>query len=272
MERIKEAIEKAKKQQPLPGPAQSVQTIQRSQMNVENVPLEIGYHQTRIVPVDKSYLARNRIIAFNKADPLSLSFDILRTQVLKRMDEHGWRSIAVTSPVPECGKTVTAINLALSIAQHTSKTAMLVDFDLRRPKVASYLGLALDTSLNDVLEGSATLSEALVNPDIEKLVVLPTAKPFQKPSETLSASKTKELMTDLRERYQDRIVLFDLPPLLNADDVMAVLPNIDCVLVVVGNGMVNTSEMNDALRHLHGVNLLGVVLNKAESSKSDYYY
>lgn len=274
MERIKEAIEKAKQQQATQvATHSSAQVSARLSLNEKMEILEVGYDQTRVMLVDKDHLVRHRIVALNKGDPLSLSFDILRTQVLNRMEEHGWRTIAVTSPVPECGKTVTAINLALSIAQHTSKTAMLVDFDLRRPSVARYLGLApLDKSLNDVLEASATLPEALVNPDIPKIVVLPTAKPFQRPSETLSSNKTKTLIADLRERYQDRVVIFDLPPLLSADDVMTVLPNIDCVLVVVGNGMVTSSEMDESLRYLQASKLLGVVLNKAEAERENYYY
>lgn len=272
MERIKEAIEKAKQQATGAKEGPRHRAVNKTQPLNQHEIIAVDYSETKVAHLDPAHLARNRIIAFNKEDPLSISFDILRTQVLSRMDQHGWRTIAVTSPVPECGKTVLAINLALSIAQHTSKTAMLVDFDLRRPKVAKYLGLSLNKSLNDVLESSDEVSAALVNPDIPRIVVLPTAKPFQRPSETLSSNKTKALITDLRERYHDRVVLFDLPPLLSADDVMTILPQIDCVLMVVGNGMVTTTQMNDSLRYLQGAKLLGVVLNKAEQKVHDYYY
>jgi hypothetical protein len=83
------------------------------------------------------------------------------------MEEHGWRTLAIVSPVPECGKTVVAINLAISIAHHTDKTAMLVDFDLRKPKIGEYLGLPAGKSLNEVLEGDADVSEAFVNPGMQ---------------------------------------------------------------------------------------------------------
>jgi hypothetical protein len=272
MEKIKAAIEKARQQQLVTGSRQPVQkTAELDAINSSDV-VEVNYKKTRVVHIEPSHLKQHRIISFEKADPLSLSFDILRTQILSRMEEHGWRTLAITSPVPECGKSVVAINLALSIAQHTSKTAMLVDFDLRRPRVANYLGIDIDKSLNDVLEGLTAVSDALVNPDLPRLVILPTARPFKRPSETLSSNKTKALIEDIRERYQDRIVIFDLPPLLSADDVMTVLPNIDCVLVVVGNGMVKTSEINESLRYLQGANLVGVVLNKAEIETKKYYY
>jgi protein-tyrosine kinase len=140
------------------------------------------------------------------------------------MEEHGWRTLAIVSPVPECGKTVVAINLAISIAHHTNKTAMLVDFDLRKPKIAEYLGLPDGPSLNEVLEGNADASEAFVNPGMPKLVVMPVARPIRKSAEMLASAKVKQLIRDLRERYKERIVIFDLPPLLNVDDAISVLP------------------------------------------------
>ena len=273
MERIKDAIQKAKQQQVVANAnvrttALNPTLAAASQGEV----VDVAYMQTRVAHLDHAHLAKNRIIAFDKSDPMSVSFDILRTKVLSRMEEHGWRTLAITSPVPECGKTVMAINLALSISQHTSKTAMLVDFDLRRPQIAHYLGLTLKKSLNDVLEGSDNVADALINPDIPRMVVLPTARPFNRPSETLHSGKTKLLISDLRERYQERIVLFDLPPLLSSDDVMAVLPEIDCVLLVVGNGQVTSTEINESLRCLQGSELLGVVLNKAEQNRDGLYY
>ena len=193
-------------------------------------------------------------------------------QVLQKMEENGWRTLAVISPVPECGKTVVAINLAISIAHYTSKTAMLVDFDLRRPRVGAYLGIPPEKSLNDVLSGEAELSEAFVNPGMPKLVVVPTSKPVQKSAEILSSKKVSDLIKDLRDRYQERIVIFDLSPMLNSDDAISVLPQIDCVLVVVGNGMVTPAEMAESMHHLNSANLLGVVLNKAQVQPRKYYY
>jgi Mrp family chromosome partitioning ATPase len=88
----------------------------------------------------------------------------------------------------------------------------------------------------------------------------------------LASAKVKQLVCDLRDRYKERIVIFDLPPLLNVDDAISVLPQIDCVLMVVGNGMVTKHEMDESLRHLHTTNLLGVVLNKAEAQQRIYQY
>lgn len=233
---------------------------------------DVNYTTTRVVKLSQEHLKKYRIVSFNKSDAMSMNFDLLRTKVLHQMEEHGWRTLAMTSPNPEAGKSVVAINLAMSIAQQTRKTAMLVDFDLRRPKIGEYLGLPMEKSLNDLLDGTSELADVLVNPDFPKLVVLATKTPVKKSSETLSSQKIASLIKDLRERYESRIIIFDLPPVLVADDAIALLPQIDCVLMVVADGMSTRREIEDSLRHLPAEKLVGVVFNKAELMSMDYYY
>ena len=172
----------------------------------------LSYVQTKVVPLRPDHLERNRIVAYNKNSHMGGAFDLLRTQVLKVMEENGWRTLAITSPTPEAGKTVLAINLAMSIAHHTTKTALLVDFDLRRPTVGTCLGLSMEKSLNEYLADEAELQEVLVNPTLPRFVVLPTRKPIPLSTEVLSSPKVSHLIGDLRERYNSRVVIFDLPP------------------------------------------------------------
>ncbi len=278
MERIKHAIDKDKKQ----NPGRTVQTVQtHTSMLKMHVPLpaddqqeldDVNYTHTRIVKLQAEHLEKNRIVAFDKNDAMSMNFDLLRTLVLQKMDEKGWRTLAITSPTPAAGKTVVAINLAMSIAQQTNKTAMLVDFDLRRPKVGSYLGISMEKSLNNLLDETAILPEVLVNPDIPRLVILPTKTPVRKSSEALSSKKISGLVKELRERYKSRIVIFDLPPVLVTDDAIALLPQIDCVLLVVANGMSTKQEIENSIRLLPAENLIGTVFNKADIVPMDYYY
>ncbi|MDP3088423.1 MAG: CpsD/CapB family tyrosine-protein kinase [Methylotenera sp.] len=274
MEKIKAAIEKSKH-------SRTSSTASRTS-NVSQTPLQeiitgeelenLEYVQTRTVELNLAHLEKNRIVALNKNDMASWAIDSIRTQVLQMMEDKGWRTLAIVSPTPESGKTLTSINLAISIAQQSQRTAMLVDLDLRRPRVGAYLGLSMPKSLNDYLDGTADLSEVLVNPKLPRFVVLPTAKPVSKPSEVLSSKKIENLIKDLRERYESRIVIFDLPPVLTADDAIYILPKIDCALLVVGNGMSSQSEIEETMHLLSGINLLGVVLNKAEVQPSSYYY
>lgn len=234
--------------------------------------IEVHYVHTEVVTLDPLHLEKHRVVAFNKANPHNWAFDVLRTQVLQKMDEKGWRTLAITSPTLESGKTVLAINLAMSIAHHTQRTAMLVDFDLRRPRVASYLGIHKSPTLNEVLSGTTDVADALVNPNLPRLVVLPTDRPVEKAAEVLSSNKVAGIVRELRQRYDDRIVIFDLPPMMAGDDVMAVLPRIDCVLMVVGNGNSTRREIEASMRHIPADRLLGVVLNKAESGIRQGYY
>ena len=276
MEKIKKAIEASKRNQAKAEPTIAAQSpveepvIQHSAQSKSAS--NIAYNQTRMVKLDPEHLARNRIVSFNKNDHLSLGFDILRTQVINKMQENGWRTLAVTSPTQACGKTVIAINLAMSIAHHTDTTTILADFDLRRPSIRKYLGIPHGPSLNDVLSGDAELNEALVNPGLDRFVVLPTAKPVAHSSEVLSSKKVGTLIQDIRSRYDERIAIFDLPPMLISDDAMIMLSQVDCVLVVVGNGMVSNDQLTDTMRYIDPDKLLGTVLNKSQSKQSDGYY
>jgi hypothetical protein len=233
---------------------------------------EIRYERTAVVELDREQLASHRIVAHDKAHPASWAFDLLRTQLLQKMDENGWRTVAITSPTMESGKTVVAINLAISIAQQTNRTALLIDFDLRRPRIASLLGLHRECSLNQVLAGVAEIEDAMVNPGIPRLVVLPTQQPVPSSSEVLGSGKVAGLVSELRERYTDRVIVVDLPPVLAVDDVLAVLPRVDCVLMVVGNGTSTRKEIDEAMNRLSKFPLLGVVLNKDDAPSGNDYY
>ncbi len=274
MEKIKDALQKAKTQQSGQTPGFATKhNKSTSKLSISNEELQsIVYNESAVVKLDPAILENHRIVAQNKHDPASWIFDSLRTQVLQKMEENNWRTIAIVSPTPESGKTVVAINLAISIAQQLQKTAMLVDFDLRKPRVAQYLGIKREKSINNFLAGNAELSEVIVNPSIPRLTIVPTNKPVSQSSETLSSTNIQKLIIELKERYDSRIVIFDLPPLLNADDAMVLLPQVDCVLVVVGNGQNTESEIVEAMRLLTKSNILGVVVNRAEVEARAYYY
>lgn len=277
MERIKEALDKARKaQQLVDNPRQGEAPIlsrPNTDLRDEQQSLEtLSYQHTRVVKLDQAHLERNRILAHNKNNVNSNTFDLLRTQVLNQMATNDWRTLAVVSPTPEAGKSVVAINLAISIAQHAEKSVLLVDFDLRRPSVAKYLGLDLDLSLSDMLEDKCELGDILVSPGIPRFVLMAANRPLANSSEILASSRVQRLISEIRERYAERIVIFDLPPLLNADDAMAVLPQIDCALMVIANGMSSQREIEESLRHMPATNLLGTVINKVKSNMKPYAY
>jgi len=273
MERIKQAIEKARARQSTEAAAAEVSAPAPAGRSaaVEQETDQITYSETRVVNMDPRHLEANRIIAQNKNDPRTSSFDLLRTQVVRAMKENGWKTLAIVSPTPACGKTVVAINLAISIAQQPEHTSLLVDFDLRRPKVAEYMGFPAGPSLAEFVRGDVAMNSVLVNPGLPRLVVMPNQGVVGNASELLAGSWTQGLVTELRNRYPSRFVVFDLPPLLATDDAIAFLPYVDCALLVVANGMNTTSEVEESMRMLKSTAVLGAVLNKADVTNRTYY-
>lgn len=264
MERIKEAVERARAERER-ATAIDIRRFRvaeplRQQENLE----DIVYTQTRVHKPDPRHLEKNRIVAARKVDSRAIAFDMLRTKILSAMAANGWRTLGITSPTPGCGKTTVAINLAISIARQPDHTSLLVDFDLRKPKVRSYLGLPRENSLFDCITGRCRVSEAMTNPGIPRFVVLGNTRPVAHASETLSGAGVKELVADLRDRYARRIVIFDLPPVLATDDTIAFLPQVDCVLLVIASGVSTKVDVEECQHVLAPGNLVGVALNKAD--------
>lgn len=269
MERIKEAISKARNSQSARDKINNRARVDTEKSDPTNE--EIVYQDTKIIQLDTRHLEAHRIITFDNEDPDSVAFDILRTQILATMEENNWRTLAITSPTPECGKTVVALNLALSIAKQTEKTALIADFDLRKPRISDYLGLAPEKSLFDFLENDVEIKDILVNPGLPRLVILPNTVPVRNAAETLTSRRMKSLVKDLRERYESRITIFDLPPLMAADDAIAFMPQVDCVLLIVAAGETTPAEVKESRRQLQSANILGVVLNKSAEKRALYY-
>jgi protein-tyrosine kinase len=232
-----------------------------------------GRERTEEVELDVAHLQSNRIIAYDGKDPRSRSFDILRTEVLRSMDLKGWKTLAVTSPTPSCGKTVTAVNLALSMARQSERKVLLADLDLRKPHVSTYLGLKSREGVRDVLEGRVEMDSAIVRIRVggSGLEVLPTA-PATDSSDLVGSNAMRLLLQDVAGHRQSRIAILDLPPILTGHDVISILPHVDCVLLVAAVGTSTVSEIEECNRHLQATDVVRFVLNKAPESTAKYMY
>ena len=179
------------------------------------------YTQSRVFTPSTELLENNRIHDPRSADPAPAAFRLLRTQVLQRMDMQGWRSLAIFSAAPGDGKTTVAINLAVSIASDQRHSVLLVDFDFKHPSVASRLGLAPEQGADDALLGNAHVEDCLYHPsNFERLLIFPARSCLSNSSEILAGPRCQELIDDLRRKYPERVLLFDLPPVLSADDAL----------------------------------------------------
>ncbi len=226
---------------------------------------------TRIA-CDPDAIGRNRIIA-NEQDPALSAYRVLRTRTLQKMETNGWRTLAVVSPTSGAGKTVTAINLAIAVGSKESSRATLVDLDFYRPSIAKYLGITPPASVLDVFEGLRSAPEATVRVDIANVFVMANERVSRHGAEHLTSSRMDELIDVAVSGYGSRIVVFDVSPLLGCDDAIALLPKVDCALLVAASGQTRARDITEAKRLLKGVNLLGTVLNKAsESLSASPYY
>src|SRR5262245_56077634 len=194
----------------------------------------IEFTQTRVVEVAEATLERTRVATASAPPEVRSAYKLLRTQVLQRMQARGVRTLAVVSPAAGEGKTLTAINLGIAIASTRTHTALLVDLDWHQPSVHRYFDLAPVSDVYDYLRGDAPLSSALVSPGIPKFSFLPCREPVADAAEHLSSLGA--FVKELDNRYANRIVLFDLPPLLAADDALSFLPFVDAALLVVEAG------------------------------------
>ena len=267
MEHIRKAVERAK------GPLAPSEQFPDLDAAHADPAARASFPAAREISLDPAHLELKRIIAHDIADPRSRSFDMLRTQVLQSMDMKSWQYLGATSATEGCGKSVVSLNLALSIARQPERSVLLVDLDLQKPQVASNLGVKCDHGLLSVLHGRTALQDSLVRARIKnhQLVVLPCEAPTLNSSEWIASRPMRALLQDIKREFRGWTVVFDLPPLLSSDDVISILPQIDCVLFVVGAGRTTLEEIKECNRHLELAEVVRVVLNKAEDATAAYY-
>jgi Mrp family chromosome partitioning ATPase len=234
-------------------------------------PREIEYTCTRTFAPSPEILERNRVLSPGSAEPAAVAFRMLRTQVLQRMDAHGWRTLAVFSPGAKDGKTTTALNLAVTLASDRLHTALLVEFDFKRPTLTARLGFAPEFGSDDALSDRAKLQDCLYHPHgFERLTLMPARAALHDSSEILAGPRSRRIVNELRARYPDRIVIFDLPPVLTADDALAFAPLVECGLVVAAEGRTRRTDLVRTIELLAKTSLVGTVLNRAAEASAGY--
>ena len=280
MERIQEALEKARSERDKlqQGAAQQTPIIDAQEKTRRDFSLgknlgwfrqgpaqaiSVEYSHTRTVKLSEQELKKRRIVAGIAHDPRSEPYRQLRSQVLKKMRSEGWRSLAITSPNDANGKTLTAVNLAISLSQEVNQTVMLVDLDLRNPGVAKSLGLYnIPHGIVDCIIDDTPLEDVLINPGYDRMVIAPGTPQGQHTSEILSSPAMRQLQSELYNRYEDRLIIYDLPALLSSDDALVFTPNVDATILVIEDGATDKSDLERSVSLLQDANLIGSVINK----------
>ncbi|MCX5807647.1 MAG: polysaccharide biosynthesis tyrosine autokinase [Proteobacteria bacterium] len=226
------------------------------------------YTKSRAIELDTEFCMENRCIAMQSETPEMDSYRVLRTHILQ-MTKHGTgNTIMVTSALPGEGKSTTAINLAFALAKDYKQTVLLVDCDLRRQSVHHRLGIKSGKGLIDYLLNDTPVSELILWPGIEKLTIISGGRPFLESSELLGSLKMQELVEDMKNRYPDRYVLFDAPPILASADSLTFIPLVDHVLLVVQAEKTSVDDVQKAVELIPKEKMLGIVLNRVKSPSS----
>ena len=232
--------------------------------------------RARVLPVasvDADTMERSGVLLQVNDASAHRAYRVLRTRVQQRMEAQGWHSLAVTAAGVGDGKTLTSINLAISLARDVNTWVYLVDLDLQRPRVASYFGMQFGKGLSDYLAGGARFEEILYSPGVERLGIIPNAQRVEGSSDFLGSPRMRELCESLAAETPRPIVIYDMPPLLMGDDVLKFYPNVDSTLFVVSEGKTSRESVQRASETLREMNLIGTVVNRsAEREEKGYYY
>jgi exopolysaccharide/PEP-CTERM locus tyrosine autokinase len=183
--------------------------------------------------------------------------------------------ILVTSTLPGEGKTHTAINLALSIAQERDHTVLLVDCDVARHGASRAMGVSDKPGLVDILESdSFTVGNAILRTDVPELCVISAGKQHDYVTELLASQRMQDVVAEIGARYDDRVIIFDAPPLLPTPQTQVLTGLVGQVVFVIEAGKTPQAHVEEALKLIPPDQATGLVMNKSEgmSSRGSYYY
>lgn len=219
--------------------------------------------------------------AINQDISLPEIFKVLRSRILHPQNtDRPITSVMITSAVPKEGKSFITANLGISLAQGMDQHSLLVDCDFRRPSLAKLFGISGSSGLVDYLRDNYPLPNLINKTAVNKLSIIPSGRPPLNPAELLSSAKMKELTKELSKRYDDRIIIFDTPPIMVAAESSILASLVDGVILVVREGASKKTEIQKAIDSIGRNKILGMVYNaqtinmidKSYSKRYDYYH
>jgi protein-tyrosine kinase len=232
--------------------------------------------QTTELIINPAKVDRHIVCITDVDSPGAEQYRKLRAQILSSLRQTSKSTFMVTSADIGEGKSVTAVNLAIALAREIDHTVLLVDADLRKPSIHTYLGIRADRGLSEYLEGKVELSDVLIRTGIGKLVLLPAGTPPANPAELLASNRMKELAQEMKNRYADRYIIYDSSPILACADTVSLSRHVEAILLVIQGARTSEKTAKEALAILPGKPMLGVVYNNVpdfmcDNHPYDYY-
>lgn len=267
MSRIEQAIEKAARQRA----GSAVAEVPRPDRTDSSERLKAKGPDSPVVHVsaDNPYIISLR----EPGSPVAEEYRKLKSNVVKLTSKNGFmNTMMVTSTLGGEGKSITSLNLAITLSLEYDHTVLLVDCDIRKPSLHRYLNVEPKAGVTECLLGEANISDAIIRTDIGKLSFLPAGKRVDNPVELLSSQKMKDLVRELKERYQDRYIIFDTPPILPFAETRAISAMVNGVIFVVKEHGASMRDIGEAIEVLKGTNVLGIVYNGVSKDSMNTHY
>lgn len=254
MSRIEEALEKASTLRGGPAPVQySGRGFSRNRHTPPPPPKEV-------IKINNPLL----VTAYDPHTPAAEEYRKLKSIIVKLTKSDQFKNmLMVTSSIGNEGKTVSAINLAMSLAQEYDHTVMLIDADLRKPSIHNYLGIEKKAGLSECLMDGMEIKDVLIKTGIGKLSVLQAGRMVRNPAEIFSSQKFRNFFLEIKNRYHDRYIIIDTPPVLPFAEPRSLCPIVDGVLLVVKEGAVTLKNISETMECLKGTEMMGVIYNNA---------
>lgn len=275
MGKIYDALEKARRESLLINKGLAEQIQDMAQMNEELTPksLEVTFPQVSYTKKKKRLLTKNKNSYFNNLDfIITEQFRTLKTKIFYMKNGNPPRALLITSALPLEGKSMVAANLAVTITQGVHEHALLVDCNFRKPGLHKIFGLNPEKGLADYLSYNADLPTILLKTDTPKLTLLPAGKAPLNPVDLLASEKMKNLVQELKAKYNDRFIIFDSSPIQLASETTLLLSQVDGIILVVNAGKTDRDIILRIIQDIDRQKLLGIVLNCLKMSLSNRQY
>lgn len=240
--------------------------------------IQARFNKKKLIPVEKNEVkdevtfTLHRLASAEKLDPpIAEAYRTLRTNLQFVLVDRPVKTLLVTSSIRGEGKTTTSVNLGIILAQ-TGKKVLIIDADLRRPRIHKAFKSAREVGLTTILLGESSLEDVVIPTDIKNLSILPSGPLPPNPAELVSSERMKKLMRYAESKYD--MVIFDSPPLIAVTDAALLATEVEGVLIIVEASALPRDLLKQALERLSNVkaNILGSVLNNVNMQKGSYYY
>lgn len=221
-----------------------------------------SYTQSIKRDLNLDLLKENRCLGYSPLFSVTEYYKMLKTQIQQKMQANNWNTLMVTSIHSGEGNTITAINMSLVFAKEFSSTVLLVDCDFRNQQIHKYLGIESDRGMVDYIVAGTPLNELIIWPGIEKFTIISGGSPIVDSTELLNSPRMKSIIPEIKNRYNDRYVFFDVPALLEGADALAFIPLVQGIIVVLESGKTTRQDILRAMELIPRDKFIGFVLNK----------